>query len=624
MFRFLDRLSRRQKQVVMAVADGVVLSGAVYGGVAMRLGTLVPDLTPYWALMALAPLVGIPLFVALGLYREIIRYVGPQLALLLAKGTIATTVVLIAASFLLADRGALITRGSFAGFACLVMIGCGGLRLAARAFLRSFWSSAREHVGVYGAGQAGAGLVSMLAADPTRAVAFIVDDEARMHGRRIRGVPVHDPARMRELVARHRVTTMMLALPSIGVRRRREIIDSLRALGLRVLTVPTLREIADGTARIDQLRPVAIEDLLGRNPVPPDPRLVSETVRGRSVLITGAGGSIGSELCRQVLRHGPSRFTMLDACEFNLYTIDAEIRGALQRSGAATLAVESILGTVEDGSRVEAIMRRNAVETVYHAAAYKHVPMVENNELAGVRNNVLGTWRTAEAAEAGGVRTFVLISTDKAVRPTSVMGASKRFAEMVLQGFAARGSRMRCVNVRFGNVLGSSGSVIPLFRRQIEEGGPVTVTHPDVTRYFMTIPEASELVLQAASMGRGGEVFVLEMGEPVKIVDLARNMVSLSGRTVRDAAHPDGDIEIKFTGLRPGEKLYEELLIGRDVDGTAHPQIMRSRDAHPGWDATLALLHELEFAIDQQDVRGVRAVLEKAVPEYRSSEVARP
>lgn len=618
MRRFLDRLSRGRKQLLMGAADAFVLIMAIYGGVAMRFGTLVPDMTPYWLLMLLAPIIGISTFAMLGLYREIIRYVGPRLAILLAKGTIATTVLLVAASFLLFDRGGTIARASFVGFTCLTMIGCGGLRLAARAYLRSLSFTGREHVCVYGAGQAGAGLVAMLAADPTRAVAFIIDDDQRLQGRRIRGTQVHASSRLRELVVRHHVTTVMMALPSIGVRRRREIIDELRALGLRVLTVPTLREIADGTARIDQVRPVAIEDLLGRSPVPPDPVLVSGTTRDRSVLVTGAGGSIGSELCRQILRQSPARLVLLDACEFNLYDIDGDLR-----TGRGPLpAIESILGNVEDGSRAEALMRRYAVETVFHAAAYKHVPLVESNELAGLRNNVIGTWRVAEAAEAAGVRTFVLVSTDKAVRSTSVMGASKRFAELILQGFAARGSPMRCINVRFGNVLGSSGSVIPLFRKQIEEGGPVTVTHPDVTRYFMTIPEASELVLQAASMGRGGEVFVLDMGEPVKIVDLARNMVALSGRTVRDADHPDGDIEIVFTGLRPGEKLYEELLIGRDVDGTAHPMIMRSRDQHPGWDATLALLHELEFAIDQQDVRAARRVLERAVPEYQPSQAS--
>jgi len=620
MLRLLDRLSRRQKQILMAVTDALVLLFALYGGVGMRLGTFVPDLSDYAILMVLAPIIGIPTFAALGLYREIIRYLGPRLAVLLAKGTLLITVSLVAASFLILDRGGTISRSSFFGFACLTMIGCGGLRLAARAYLRSLSLTGREHVCIYGAGKAGAGLLSMLATDPTRAVAFLVDDEPRLHGRRMRGAQVHDTKRLGELVARHRVTTVMLALPSIGVRRRREIVDSIRALGLRVLTVPTLREIADGTARIDQLRPVAIEDLLGRSPVPPDPALISQTVQGRSVLVTGAGGSIGSELCRRILRQHPARLVMLDACEFNLYMIDGEIRRSATDTGVPT---ESILGSVEDAACLEAVIRRYAVETVYHAAAYKHVPLVETNELSGIRNNVIGTWRAAEAAEAAGAKTFVLISTDKAVRPTSVMGASKRCAEIILQGIAGRGSPMRCVNVRFGNVLGSSGSVVPLFRKQIEEGGPVTVTHADVTRYFMTIPEASELVLQAASMGRGGEVFLLDMGEPVRIVDLARNMVALSGRTVREPERPDGDIEIIFTGLRPGEKLFEELLIGRDVDHTAHPQITQSRDSHPGWDATLGMLHELEFAIDQQDVRGARAVLQKMVPEYQPAEVTR-
>ncbi len=614
MVRWADRLSRRQKQALLGAADAVVLLLALAGGVALRHGTLVPNLEAYWPLMLLAPLVGVFSLAAVGLYREVVRYLGPRTLIPLAKGLGLTTVVLVAASFLLPDRGAAITRGSFVGFAILAGVGCTLVRFAIRTVLRSGRAVDREHVFVYGAGEAGAGLVSLLSADPVRAVAFMVDDDPGLHGRRIRGVPVHDPSRLKDLVARHRVTTAMLALPSVGARRRREIVDSLRALDLRVLTVPSLREIAEGRARIDQVRPVAIEDLLGRSPVPPDPRLVSGTVEERSVMVTGAGGSIGSELCRQILRKRPARLVMLDSSEFNLYTIDAEARAAAR---GTPVRLESILASVEEGASLERIMRRNAVETVYHAAAYKHVPLVESNELAGLRNNVLGTWRAAEAAEAAGVRTFVLISTDKAVRPTSVMGASKRFAEMVLQGIASRGSPMRCVNVRFGNVLDSSGSVVPLFRRQIEAGGPVTVTHPEVTRYFMTIPEASELVLQAASMGRSGEVLVLEMGEPVRIVDLARNMVLLSGHSVRDAEHPDGDIEIVFTGLRPGEKLVEELLIGRDVDGTAHPQIMRSRDSHPGWERTLALLHELEFAVDQQDVAAARRVLERAVAEYR-------
>ncbi|MBM4113284.1 MAG: polysaccharide biosynthesis protein, partial [Phycisphaerae bacterium] len=505
-----ERLSRTQKQVVMGVVDAAVLVAALYGGVAMRLGSLTPDLTPYLLLFVVAPVCGVACFAGLGLYHEMVRYFGPRVAIPLVKGAGLTALVLLAASFLTPDRGAAITRGSFVGFACLTVLGCGGVRLVLRAYLRSRLAASREHVCVYGAGQAGAGLVSLLSADPLRAVAFLVDDDPHLHGRRIRGVPVHAPAKLRDLVAQHRVTTVMLALPSVGVRRRREIVDALRGLGLRVLTVPTLREIAEGRARIDQLRPVAIEDLLGRSPVPPDPRLVSGTVRERSVMVTGAGGSIGSELCRQILHHEPARLVMLDSSEFNLYTIDAEVRS---RGGSRPVPIESLLGSVEDGAFVERLIRRHAVETVYHAAAYKHVPLVESNELAGIRNNVIGTWRTAEAAEAGGVRTFVLISTDKAVRPTSVMGASKRFAEIVLQGIASRGSPMRCLNVRFGNVLGSSGSVVPLFRRQIEAGGPVTVTHPEVTRYFMTIPEASELVLQAASMGRGGEVFVLEMGE---------------------------------------------------------------------------------------------------------------
>jgi FlaA1/EpsC-like NDP-sugar epimerase len=471
----------------------------------------------------------------------------------------------------------------------------------------------RPRVAIYGAGGAGVQLANSLAHSQELEPAVFLDDDPALEGSRIAGLKVRSAARLPRLIDREQITTVLLAMPSIPHRRRREIIDALAELPVTVMAMPTLAEIAAGTKRVDDVREVDIEDLLGRDPVQPNRLLLERCIAGKSVMVTGAGGSIGAELCRQIAGLGPSRLLLLERSEPALYAIEQEVQ---RLCAAKATEVVALLGSATNGDRMRRVMTGFQVDTVYHAAAYKHVPMVEHNPIEGVQNNIVGTLRTAAAAMASGVSTFVLISTDKAVRPTNVMGASKRFAELILQGLAQRDPSTRFCMVRFGNVLDSSGSVVPLFRDQIRHGGPVTVTHPEVIRYFMTIPEAAQLVLQAGSMGVGGDVFVLDMGEPVRILDLARQMIRLSGLEVQDEDNPDGDIRIEFTGLRPGEKLYEELLIGEHDEATEHPRIRRAQEESLPWPAVQSLLERLEAACERCDTAELRVVLEEAVRGY--------
>jgi len=618
----LSRLPRRAKQIVVSTADAVVLGVAAWLGFAIRYGTVDPPIGDAWWLPIAAILIGLPCFWAFGLYREVTRYVGTLFVLRLAQAAILVTLLLAFAAFI-ADRAVGVPRAVFATFAMATILGSGGIRVLLREGVRHILSQrAESRVAIFGAGDAGVGLATVLAQDPQRELVGFFDDNRSLAGSRVSGMRVWPSRDLERVVKERSIDTVMLALPEGGWRRRREIFRRLRRIGVRVLTMPTFKEIAEGTAAIDAVRAVDIADLLGRPPIEPRPELLRRCIEGRSVLITGAGGSIGSELCRQILRLNPARVVLLDSCEFNLYRIEQELRTLVSSIPNAASAPEivAVLGTVLDQLGLERIMSANQVATVYHAAAYKHVPIVECNEIDGARTNVLGTLRTAQAARSSGVSTFVLISTDKAVRPTSVMGATKRMAEMILQAIQADeisgGGTTRFVMVRFGNVLGSSGSVVPLFTEQIRGGGPVTVTHPDVTRYFMTIPEASELVLQAAAMGDGGDVFVLDMGEPVRIVDLARSMIELAGREVRDATNPDGDIEIRFSGLRPGEKLTEELVIGDEVERTGHPGILRARERFMPFDEFEPWLQRLEAAVDQHDTNTIRNVLRSVVSGY--------
>jgi len=507
----------------------------------------------------------------------------------------------------------------------------GTSRAMARFWLAGqFGSRARGAQGrllIYGAGSAGVQTAAALrSGSHPYALAGFIDDDPQKVGRSINDLRVFSPAQLPALLARERVTDILLALPSTSRQRRNQIIASLQPLPVHIRTLPGLADLASGRVTVADFHELDIEDLLGREPVAPLPAALHRALAGKSILVTGAGGSIGSELCRQILREGPAQLVLVDHNEFGLYTIHREL-DELRAQHTPSTQLVPLLGNVRDATHMAAVLATHQPDTVYHAAAYKHVPLVEVNPAEGIANNVLGTLTLAWAAQAQGVGRFVLVSTDKAVRPTSIMGASKRLAEMVLQALAdqqihegkqgsqgSQGSQGTCfAMVRFGNVLGSSGSVVPLFRQQIAAGGPITVTHEEVTRYFMTIPEAAQLVLHAGAMAEGGEVFVLDMGQPVKIIDLARRMVALSGRTVRDAGHPEGDIEILITGLRPGEKLYEELLIGDNPVGTGHPRIMKAREEFLNWSVLAPLLDELSDASRHKNASIVLALLKRLV-----------
>jgi len=470
---------------------------------------------------------------------------------------------------------------------------------------------------IYGAGHTGRQLAAAMAHSPELQLAGFLDDDALLHGRVLNGQPIHDPAALDTLVRTLNVRHVLLAMPNLPRGRRRLILGRIRSANVAVRTLPSMTDLAQGRVTIAGLRELDVDDLLGREPVPPDPVLMARSITAKNVLVTGAGGSIGSELCRQILQGSPARLILVDQNEFALYRIHQELgeplATPLNRSAPALVA---LLASVQDRTRMDQIMSEWRPHTVYHAAAYKHVPLVEQNLVAGLANNVLGSLHTAQAAIASKVRDFVLVSTDKAVRPTSVMGASKRLAEMILQALAAEQGQTRFSMVRFGNVLGSSGSVVPRFRKQIRDGGPITLTHPEVTRFFMTIPEAAQLVIQAGAMAEGGDVFVLDMGEPVRVMELARRVVELSGLTVKDAHLPEGDIAIEITGLRPGEKLYEELLTEHNAEATAHPRILRAQEDFIGWEKLAAELEALACALSRNDAEAILGLLCALVPHY--------
>jgi len=489
-----------------------------------------------------------------------------------------------------------------------------GGRLAARMFL-SRRNESREAVIIYGAGDAGAQLIAALLSGDDYLPVAIVDDNYALHGNRVNGLRIHPPDRLEKLIEQTRAKGVLLAIPSASRKRRRRVLERLSEFPVRVQTMPEFKDIVSGAARIDDIKDVEVRDLLGRNPVPPSDALLTASITGKNVLVTGAGGSVGSELCRQILTLNPNRLVCLDLSEAALYDIERQLSG-LTDSETSNRETVFLLGSVHHEIRMREICEVYEIRSVYHAAAYKHVPIVEQNLLEGIYNNVFGTWYTAKAAADAGVETFVLISTDKAVNPTNVMGATKRLAELILQALHAEGSAMRTCMVRFGNVLESSGSVVPLFREQIRNGGPVTVTHRDIIRYFMTITEAAQLVIQAAAMAEGGDLFVLDMGRPVKIADLAHRMINLMGLMVRDDDNPEGDIEIEYIGLRPAEKLYEELLIGSNVSGTDHPRILRAHEDHLSYDVLVGMLDELREASAELDYGAAREILRRAVKEY--------
>jgi FlaA1/EpsC-like NDP-sugar epimerase len=615
LIRSARHLRRRTKQWLMLLSDVIVIPGALWTAILLRTGDLPPPSTEIaWLYMA-AICSTVPVFIRAGLYRAVIRFLGIDAAKAIGGGVAFSTAVVMLTN---AGLGEPLPFGVTIIYALLALVYVGSTRFLARELLR-IRASIGQRVIVYGAGAAGAQLISSLRTGGQLRTVGLVDDSKSLQGARVCGYLVNPPEMIAEMSRKSGARLVLLAMPSATRRRRAEVIERLTTIGFKVQTVPNIGEIVSGQARLEEVRDIEVHDLLGRDPVPPNAALLGACIRGKSILVTGAGGSIGSELCRQIIELAPRRVVLLEVSELALYHIERELRVLNARLGDR-IEVVALLGNAHHKQRVREIMTTFSVQTVYHAAAYKHVPIVEHNMIEGIHNNIFATFNTAEAAMECRVETFVLISTDKAVNPTNVMGCTKRVAEMVLQSLQKRGGNTRFCMVRFGNVLESSGSVVPLFREQIRDGGPITVTHPDVIRYFMTIPEAAQLVIQAGSMGSGGDVFVLDMGSPVRIADLAKRMVQLAGFTIRDDKNPDGDIEIRFTGLRPAEKLFEELLIGKNVTGTEHPRILRAMEHSLSWDQIRHVLDDLAQCSVRFDCERAREVLLRAVPEYRPAD----
>lgn len=612
---FLSR-PRTTKRILSICIDYLVVMLVLWLAFSLRLSTLYQPPSSQWWLFLLAPLIAIPIFIKLGLYRAIVRYIGLDALWTIFKAISLFTAIFATVVLISGPYAGLVPRTIYFINAVLLFLVVGGLRLYARWL---FISTTRKPltelnnsryippVLIYGAGQAGAQLSALLKMGrQLRPVAFI-DDDSTLYRQQINGLTVYRPRDLVKLIDKYHIRDVLLAMPSASRSRRNEILLSLEEYPVHIRTLPDLTDIAEGKLEVSDIQEVDIADLLGREAVAADPQLLTANISQKCVMVTGAGGSIGSELSRQIIKLKPSRLLLYEISEFALYQIEQELNHLEPQ-----VEVIALLGSVVDRARLTSICQHFSVQTIYHAAAYKHVPMVEKNVGEGIRNNVFGTLHCAQAAIAAKVETFVLISTDKAVRPTNTMGASKRMAELVLQALA-QNSTTRFTMVRFGNVLGSSGSVVPLFREQIARGGPVTVTDPQIIRYFMTIPEAAELVIQAGAMGQGGDVFVLDMGAAVKIVDLAKRMIHLSGFTVKDTENTNGDIEIIFTGLRPGEKLFEELLIGENVSQTAHQKIMRAEERVIAWPDLQLILTDLQHAVSSSDYEQIRTILSNYV-----------
>lgn len=599
----LSQLGRTQKVTIQLLCDALVVVGAFVAAMILRLEeNAFQGRLEVWLALGVALLATLSALHIFRLYRTLIRFVTGKILIPIAKASLVGSLALFLASLAL-DAG--IPRSVPIMFGVMVFLGVGGLRFIARTLFRQPIQRHRRPVIIYGAGEAGLQLLNSLFHGKDYAPVALIDDEPSLQGLIISGLRVHPFERIAQLVEDTGAQAVLLALPSISRVRRREIVAVLEDLKLEIKTIPPIADVINGNAKITQLRNVRAEDLLGRDPIEPIADLLGKNITGKAVMVSGAGGSIGSELCRQIVSRNPARLILFEISEFALYTIEAELV-ALASSAKLDIEIIPVLGSVQDRRRVRAVIEAFRVQTIYHAAAYKHVPLVEDNIIEGIRNNVFGTFATASVAQECGVERFILISTDKAVRPTNVMGASKRVAELICQALSTEESQTVFSMVRFGNVLGSSGSVIPKFRAQIEMGGPITVTHQDITRYFMTIPEASQLVIQAGAMAKGGDVFVLDMGEPIKIMDVAIEMIKLHGLIPSFEGQPDqpsqqdGVIPICVTGLRKGEKLYEELLIGNNPLPTIHPRIMTAS----------------ERSLPVQDLRDVLARLEQACNEY--------
>lgn len=619
MIRTLFEAPRQIKRTVSVFFDIASISAAFYLAMCLRLGTLVPPVgQPEFFMLVITTLISLAVFIRMGMYRAILRYLSAQAIITVAICVCLSGLVLALASFFTHSST---PRSIPFIYTLLLFVLIGVPRMLVRSVVMMLTDSDPEGktpVIIYGAGHTGHQLLTAIGTSPYSAKAFI-DDNPRLHGTTIGGVKVYSPVALPMLIKQHHPKKFLLALGNANNASKAKVLKILEPLAIEVQTIPAVADILSGKARIENVKDVEIEDLLGRDPVMPNPKLLDACIKNKVVMVTGAGGSIGSELCRQIIKHAPKTLILFELNEFALYSIEKELQSEFSKV-QTNIELVALLGSVQNEQRLVMAMQAYDVQTVYHAAAYKHVPLVEHNIVEGVNNNVMGTWHCAEAAIKANVESFVLISTDKAVRPTNIMGTTKRVAELVLQGLARRQTKTRFTMVRFGNVLGSSGSVVPLFRKQIKEGGPVTVTHPDIIRYFMTIPEAAELVIQAGSMGKGGDVFVLDMGEPVKIVDLARRMIHLSGLEIKDEKHPNGDIEIQYTGLRPGEKLFEELLIGDNVSGTEHSRIMRAEEHSLSWAETESLIVELKRACDSYKCDLLKELLLSAPAGYSSTE----
>jgi len=605
-------LPRSWKRGIMVAYDIVAVAVALWFSYSLRYGIWMPPHTrDQWAGLAVAPLIAIPVFARMGLYRTVVRYISEQALWTMIRATTYAAIGLVIVAFVTAaaTRGAA-PRSVPLLFWALASIFVIGGRFVAKAVLGPPPANRLKSrsIAVYGAGEAGAHLVASIRAQRGRAVTAFIDEDPSLWGHEVAGVRVSPPSHLGRLIESGEVEEVIMSLQSVGLARRREIVASIRGHGVKVRMLPPLADVVAGKYLVNNIPEIDIDELLGRSSVPPDADLLSEMIDGRAIMVTGAGGSIGSELCRLIVAGAPQRLILLEANEYALYQIERELAAVSDRS------IVPVLASVGDEARVRRAIADYGVEVIFHAAAHKHVPLVEANALEGIRNNVLGTMTIAEAALRGGVRNFVLISSDKAVRPTNVMGATKRWAELIVQqkaGQAARlnsGQRFCCV--RFGNVLGSNGSVVPLFKEQIAHGGPVTLTDAAMTRYFMSIHEAAELIVQASTLSTGGDVFLLEMGEPILIKDLAENMIQLAGFEVRDDDHPEGDIEISVVGARPGEKLYEELFYDPSAASvTRHSKILRAPDAKIGGADLDGALAELKTFIADQNEAAARALL---------------
>lgn len=616
-------LPRFAKRFVALAVDLCLCVLTVWLAYYLRLGYFVPlSETNMWVI-ATSISIALPLFVISGLYRAIFRYSGWPALLSVARAVSIYGLLFATIFTAVGVTGVPRTIGIIQPILLLLFVGTS--RTLVRVWLGDEYhamlkQSSRPKALIYGAGSTGRQLAAAMANSHEMQVRGFLDDDSRLHGYLLNGLPIYNPADLDNLIANFNVGSVLLAMPSISRRRRNEILEQIRSSHVAVRTLPRMTDLAKGKVSISDLRDLDIDDLLGREPVAPDLALLSMNIKDKVVLVTGAGGSIGSEICRQSLDLSPTKLLLIEQSEFALYAIHQELEAKLSDRERGGTVLVPLLASVQDTDRMDEIMSAWHPDTVYHAAAYKHVPLVEHNPVAGVKNNVLGTLRTAQAATKNRVANFVLISTDKAVRPTNVMGASKRLAEMALQALAASGVITKFSIVRFGNVLGSSGSVVPRFRQQIRNGGPITVTHPEMTRYFMTIPEAAQLVIQAGAMAKGGELFVLDMGQPVKIMDLARRMVELSGLTVKDDQFPEGDIEVEVIGLRPGEKLYEELLIGNNPEPTTHPLIMKAHEDFISWAEFKDKLLILDEALNVNDVCSIRLMMQQLVTGYTPSD----